>query len=68
MGLWAIKYADIDDKWWVDVVLQEAPPAVSRQEVGGRIMIPKPELQKYYEEHKNEFVREEQTTFLARAA
>ncbi len=28
MGLWAIKYADVDDKWWVDVVLQEAPPAV----------------------------------------
>jgi hypothetical protein len=38
MGLWAIKYADIDDKWWVGVVLQEAPPAVSRQEVGGRVV------------------------------
>src|SRR5947209_3236472 len=33
---------------------------VIRQEVGGRITIPKPELQKYYDEHKNEFVRQEQ--------
>jgi len=33
---------------------------VIRQEVGGRISIPKPELQKYYEEHKKEFLREEQ--------
>src|SRR5262249_41428296 len=38
MGLWAIKYADVDDKWWVDVVLQEAPPAVSREQVGGRVV------------------------------
>jgi len=38
MGLWAIKYADLDDKWWVDVVLQEAPPAVSREKVGGRLV------------------------------
>jgi peptidyl-prolyl cis-trans isomerase SurA len=33
---------------------------VIRQEVGGRITIPKTELTKYYEEHKNEFVRQEQ--------
>ena len=33
---------------------------VLRQEVGGRITIPKPDLQKYYDEHKDEFVREEQ--------
>ncbi len=33
---------------------------VVRQEVGGRINIPKPEIQKYYEEHKAEFQREEQ--------
>jgi len=33
---------------------------VIRHEVGGRIAIPKAELQKYYEEHKNEFVRQEQ--------
>ncbi len=33
---------------------------VVRREVGGRIVIPKAELQKYYNEHKNEFVREEE--------
>ena len=33
---------------------------VIRHEVGGRITIPKAELQKYYEEHKSEFVRQEQ--------
>src|SRR5437667_6373858 len=33
---------------------------VIRQEVGGKITIPKSELLKYYEEHKNEFVRQEQ--------
>ena len=33
---------------------------VIRQEVGGRITIPKTELQKYYEEHKDDFVRQEQ--------
>jgi len=32
---------------------------VIRQEVGGRINIPHAELQKYYDEHKNEFMREE---------
>jgi peptidyl-prolyl cis-trans isomerase SurA len=32
---------------------------VLRQEVGGRISIPKPDLQKYYDEHKDEFIREE---------
>src|SRR5258708_2932122 len=33
---------------------------VIRQEVGGRITIPKSELIKYYEEHKSEFIRQEQ--------
>ena len=33
---------------------------VIRQEVGGRITIPKTELLKYYEERKNDFVRQEQ--------
>jgi parvulin-like peptidyl-prolyl isomerase len=32
---------------------------VIRQEVGGRINIPRSEVQKYYEEHKAEFVRED---------
>jgi peptidyl-prolyl cis-trans isomerase SurA len=33
---------------------------VIRQEVGGKITIPTPELTKYYEEHKKEFIRQEQ--------
>ncbi len=33
---------------------------VVRREVGGRIVIPKADLQKYYNEHKNEFIREEE--------
>ncbi len=33
---------------------------VIRQEVGGRITIPKTELLKYYDEHKSELVRQEQ--------
>jgi peptidyl-prolyl cis-trans isomerase SurA len=33
---------------------------VIRQEVGGRITIPKPELLKYYNEHKDEFNRQEE--------
>jgi parvulin-like peptidyl-prolyl isomerase len=32
---------------------------VIRQEVGGRINIPKAELRKYYDEHQKEFVRED---------
>jgi len=37
---------------------------VIRQEVGGTINIPKAEVQKYYEDHKNEFMRDERI-FLA---
>jgi parvulin-like peptidyl-prolyl isomerase len=33
---------------------------VIQQEVGSRISVPKEEIAKYYEEHKTEFVREEQ--------
>lgn len=33
---------------------------VIRREVGGRLAIPKADQQKYYEEHKNEFVHDEQ--------
>ncbi len=33
---------------------------VVRREVGGRITVPRSEAQKYYDAHKNEFVREEQ--------
>lgn len=33
---------------------------VIQQEVGSKINVPRTEVQQYYEEHKNEFVREEQ--------
>ncbi len=33
---------------------------VIQQEVGSKIVIPRSEVQKYYEEHKNEFIRDEQ--------
>jgi hypothetical protein len=38
MGLWAIKYSDEHEKWCVDVVLQDAPPAVARGKVEGRVV------------------------------
>ncbi|MFN0169904.1 MAG: peptidylprolyl isomerase [Bryobacteraceae bacterium] len=39
---------------------QRLTQRVIQQEVGSRINIPKTELQKYYEEHKAEFIRKEQ--------
>jgi parvulin-like peptidyl-prolyl isomerase len=33
---------------------------VIRQEVGGRIQVPRSEIEKYYNEHKGEFMRQEQ--------
>jgi len=38
MGLWGMKYSDADDKWWVDLVLQDAPPSVHLDQVGGRVV------------------------------
>ena len=38
MGLWAIKYADEHGKWWVDLVVQERPPAIARGKVGDRVI------------------------------
>jgi hypothetical protein len=38
MGLWAIKYSDEHEKWWVDMVVQNAPPAVARAKVGDRVV------------------------------
>ncbi len=39
---------------------QRLTQRVIGQEVGSKISVPKPEVQKYYEEHKAEFVRQEQ--------
>jgi len=38
MGLWGMKYSDADDKWWVDLVLQDTPPSVRLDQVGGRVV------------------------------
>jgi hypothetical protein len=38
MGLWAIKYTDEHEKCWVDLVIQDAPPAVARGKVGERVV------------------------------
>ncbi len=35
MGLWAIKYSDEHQKWWVDLVLQDAPPPVAGRRSAG---------------------------------
>ena len=38
MALWAIKYADEHEKWWIDLVIQEKPPAVARGKAGDRVV------------------------------
>ena len=38
MGLWGMKYSDTHEKWWVDIGLQDAPPAVRLSQVGGRVV------------------------------
>jgi len=37
-GTLGIKYSDIDEKWWVDVVLQDAPPAIRREKIGEQVV------------------------------
>lgn len=38
MAVWGIKYSDVDDKWWVDLVLQDKAPKVRRETVGGQAL------------------------------
>lgn len=38
MRRWGMKYSDPDDKWWVDLALQDAPPSVRLDQVGGRVV------------------------------
>jgi len=51
-----ISYEDFKQQTKDNMLTRE----VIRREVGGRIAIPKAELRKYYDEHQNEFVRQEQ--------
>lgn len=37
MRLWGIKYMDLDERWWIDVVLEEEAPEVSSVVVGSRV-------------------------------
>jgi hypothetical protein len=37
MPLWGLKYMDMDERWWVDLVLQDEAPAVMRVPVGARL-------------------------------
>jgi hypothetical protein len=36
MPLWGIKYADADDRWWVDLVCQDRAPEVRYLLIGAR--------------------------------
>ncbi len=47
------------EDWKADVRNNMLTQRVIGQEVQSKINVPKPEVQKYYEEHKTEFVREE---------
>src|SRR5262249_50521873 len=38
MALWAIRYADEHEKWWIDLVVQDKPPAVARGKAGDRVV------------------------------
>ncbi len=37
MALWGMKYVDVDDRWWVDLVCQEPAPEVDRLMSGSRV-------------------------------
>jgi hypothetical protein len=34
MALWGIKYMDVDERWWVDLVIQAEPPEVATRVIG----------------------------------
>jgi hypothetical protein len=37
--LWGLKYVDVDDRWWVDLILQGEPPEVRQVAVGSRMFL-----------------------------
>ena len=37
--LWGLKYVDVDDRWWVDLILQDEPPEVRQVAVGSRVFL-----------------------------
>jgi len=38
MGLWGIKYSDVEKNWWVDVVIQETMPVIRLEKVGEQVI------------------------------
>ena len=37
MRLWGIKYMDMDERWWIDVILREEQPEVGYLSVGSEL-------------------------------
>ena len=37
MPLWAIKYMDMDERWWIDLILQDHRPEIENVIVGSEI-------------------------------
>ena len=38
MGLWGIKYSDLEKNWWVDVVIQETMPVIRIEKIGEQVV------------------------------
>ncbi|HLC40505.1 MAG TPA: hypothetical protein VJO34_02615 [Methylomirabilota bacterium] len=38
MPLWGIKFVDLDDRWWVDLIIQEQAPEVSYVRIGSQVV------------------------------
>lgn len=39
MPLWAIKYVDLDERWWIDLLLDEKTPKVRSVAMGARAFV-----------------------------
>lgn len=39
MPLWGIKYMDVDERWWIDLLLDEKTPEVRSVAVGARVFV-----------------------------
>ena len=39
MPLWGIKYMDVDERWWIDLLLDEKTPEVRSVAMGARVYV-----------------------------
>lgn len=39
MPLWGIKYMDVDERWWIDLLLDEKTPEVRSVAMGARAFV-----------------------------